>query len=106
MPAHSFPAPLRRCLEELQKLPGIGPKSAQRILFALLDRGPDGAPSLAHALEGVAASVERCPTCRAYRERGVPCGLCEDARRDPGLLCIVESAADVLLIEGTAEYAG
>lgn len=106
MPADAFPAPLRRCLEELQKLPGIGPKSAQRILFALLDRGPDGAPSLAQALEGVAASVERCPICRAYRERGVSCGLCEDSRRDPALLCVVETAADVLLIEATGEYAG
>ena len=106
MPADAFPAPLRRCLEELQKLPGIGPKSAQRILFALLDRGPDGAPPLAHALAEVAASVERCPSCRAYRERGVACGLCDDPRRDQGLLCVVESAADVLLIEATGEFAG
>lgn len=106
MPSHAFPAPLRRCLEELQKLPGIGPKSAQRILFALLDRGQDGAPPLAEALGALSEAVERCPSCRAYRERGASCGLCEDARRDGGLLCIVESAADVLLIEGTGEYAG
>jgi recombination protein RecR len=102
----AFPAPLRRCLDELQKLPGIGPKSAQRILFALLDRGPDVVSGLAGALAAVACSVDRCPSCRAYRERDTPCRLCEDPRRDAGLLCVVESAADVLLIEATGEYGG
>ena len=102
----AFPAPLRRCLEELQKLPGIGPKSAQRILFALLDRGQEHALALASALEGVSHSVERCPSCRAYREKGEACGLCDDPRRDASLLCVVENAADVLLIEATGEFGG
>ena len=102
----AFPEPLLRCLEELQKLPGIGPKSAQRILFALLDRGEEPALALARSLESLARSVERCPACRAYRETGQPCLLCEDPRRDRGLLCVVESAADVLLIEATGEYSG
>ena len=102
----AFPAPLRRCLEELQKLPGIGPKSAQRILFALLDRGPEAIGPLAGALTAVAVSVDRCPSCRAYREREERCHLCEDPRRDQGLLCVVESPADVLLVEATGEYGG
>jgi len=102
----AFPAPLRRCLEELQKLPGVGPKSAQRILFALLERGPEGTSTLAGALAAVAGSVDRCPSCRAYREKDAPCRLCEDPRRDAGLLCVVESPADVLLIEATGEYGG
>ncbi|OYW06989.1 MAG: recombination protein RecR, partial [Acidobacteria bacterium 37-65-4] len=102
----AFPAPLRRCLEELQKLPGIGPKSAQRILFSLLDRGPEGTSALAGALAAVAVSVDRCPSCRAYREKEAPCPLCEDPRRDQSLLCVVESPADVLLIEATGEYGG
>lgn len=106
MRADAFPAPLRRCIEELHKLPGIGPKSAQRILFALLERGPEALRSLSGALELAAGSVERCPSCRAYREAGAACGLCEDPRRDTGLLCVVESPADVLLIEGTGEFAG
>lgn len=102
----AFPAPLRRCLEELQKLPGIGPKSAQRILFALLDRGPEAIGPLAGALTAAAGSVDRCPSCRAYREKEGPCHLCADPRRDQGLLCVVESPADVLLIEATGEYGG
>ena len=106
MGAGAFPAPLRRCIEELHKLPGIGPKSAQRILFALLERGPEAIRTLSGALDLAAGSVERCPSCRAYREAGTACGLCEDPRRDAGLLCVVESPADVLLIEGTGEYAG
>jgi recombination protein RecR len=103
---NAFPAPLRRCLDELQKLPGVGPKSAQRILFALLDRGPEPAHALAQALEDLVGAVERCPTCRAYREKGQPCCLCDDPRRDGTILCVVETAADVLLIEATGEYTG
>jgi len=102
----SYPPTLRRCLEELQKLPGIGPKSAQRILFSLLDRGPAAAEVLSEAFRTVAASVVPCPTCRAYMEAGEPCGLCSDPSRDGRLLCIVETAADVLLIESTGEFKG
>ena len=102
----AFPPVLLRALEELQKLPGIGPKSAQRILFHLLARGPAAAQELARSLAGLAEGVERCPECRAYREVGQPCPLCSDARRDPTLLCVVESAADVLLVEATGEFHG
>lgn len=102
----ALPPSLQRCLEELRKLPGIGGKSAQRILFHLLNRGPEAAGALARALDGLAQRVERCPTCRAYREAGEPCVLCEDPSRDRGLLCVVESAADVLLIEATGEFRG
>lgn len=102
----AFPPALTRALEELEKLPGIGPKSAQRILFHLLARGPAAAQGLSQALTGLAESVERCPDCRAYRQTGEPCPLCADARRDPSLLCVVESAADVLLVEATGEYRG
>lgn len=102
----AFPPSLQRCLEELQKLPGIGSKSAQRILFHLLDRGPDQAEALARALSGLKEGVGRCPRCRAYQEAGQPCPLCGDPRRDPGQLCVVENAADVLLIEATGEYRG
>ncbi len=102
----AFPPSLQRCLEELQKLPGIGSKSAQRILFHLLDRGSEQAEALAQALSGLKGGVARCPRCRAYQEAGEPCPLCDDPRRDPGQLCVVENAADVLLIEGTGEYRG
>jgi len=99
-----YPPVLRRCLEELQKLPGIGPRSAQRILFHLLSRG--GAGGLAEALSNLERDVERCPACRAYRNRGEECPLCDDPRRDPSLLCIVESPGEVYLVEATAEFRG
>ncbi len=102
----AYPPSLRACLEELLKLPGIGQKSAQRILFHVLERGPEAARALCAAFEALAASVERCPDCRAYKEAGVPCPLCADPARDPGHLCIVETAADVILIEGTGEFRG
>ena len=105
MPA-ALPPSLQRCLEELRKLPGVGPKSAQRILFHLLGRGSEASASLARALQGLAQRVEPCPSCRAYRESGEACSLCSDPGRDSGLLCVVENAADVMLIEATGEYRG
>ncbi len=102
----SFPAPLARCLEELEKLPGVGRKSALRILFSLLSRGPEAFGTLAGALAAVPASVDRCPDCRAFREAGGSCPLCDDPRRDPGVLCVVESASDLFLLEATGEYRG
>lgn len=105
-PMKSYPPTIRRCLEELQKLPGIGPKSAQRILFSLLDRGPAAIAELGQAFASLAEGVARCPTCRAYMEACGPCALCSDASREVRLLCIVETAADVLLIENTGEFKG
>ena len=102
----ALPPALRRCLEELQKLPGIGAKSAQRILFHLLDRGTEATRSLSEALAQIPEKVQRCPTCRAYIEAGGPCLLCEDPQRDAGSLCIVETPADVFLLEATGEYRG
>jgi len=103
---NKFPPSMRKCLEALQKLPGIGPKSAQRILFSLLDRGPAAAGELADAFTSLAQGVVRCPSCRAYKESEEPCALCSDPSRDGKLLCVVESAADVLLIESTGEFRG
>lgn len=102
----AYPPSLRRCLEELQKLPGIGPKSAQRILFHLLERGASAPVELAETLLALGSRVERCPDCRAFKEAGEACALCGDPSRDGRLLCIVESAADVLLIEATGEFRG
>ena len=102
----SFPPTIRRCIEELQKLPGIGPKSAQRILFNLLDRGPGAAGDLAQAFASLAEGVARCPICQAYMEAAGPCALCSDPSREDRLLCVVETAADVLLIENTGEFRG
>ncbi|MEW5765191.1 MAG: recombination mediator RecR [Acidobacteriota bacterium] len=101
-----LPFPLRRCLEVLRKLPGVGPKSAQRMLFHLLERAPDAPRELSEALQRVAEEVIRCPECRVYQAAGEPCPLCSDARRDPGVLCIVETPSDVYLVEETGEFRG
>lgn len=101
-----YPEPLRRCLDVLRKLPGVGPKSAQRILFHLLASGPDGTRELASALEEVASRVERCPFCRVYKGSGEACPFCQDPRRDSKTLCVVETAADLYLVEETGDYKG
>ena len=101
-----FPPALRTCLEELEKLPGIGRRSAQRILFHLLSRGASAQEPLGRALLELARAVERCPGCRAYRESGGACPFCDDAGRDGGLLCVVETPADAFLVERTGEYRG
>lgn len=102
----SLPPPLARCLVELEKLPGVGRKSALRILYNLLARGPEAFDALASAVGAVPAGVERCPECRTFRETGAPCPLCADPRRDRTQVCIVESASDLYLVEATGEFRG
>ena len=103
---NAYPQPIQRCLQELEKLPGIGKRSAQRILFYLLGRGPESAAALAAALREVTERMEPCCGCRAYREMGSACPFCDDPRRDGSLLCVVETPADVFLVEATSEYRG
>jgi recombination protein RecR len=93
-------------MEELEKLPGIGHRSAQRILFHLLAKGGDAPESLGRALLDLCGSVERCPDCRAFREADGPCPFCSDPQRDAGLLCVVETPGDAFLVERTGEYRG
>jgi len=102
----ALPPSLARCLVELEKLPGIGKKSALRVLYNLLSRGPDAFTSLAEALGAVPAALDRCPECRSFREAGAACGICADPKRDLGTLCIVESSSDLYLVESTGEYHG
>ena len=101
-----FPQPLKACLQALQKLPGVGPKSAQRILFHLLEAGPGSVAELAGALERLGRDVASCPRCRVFTEASTPCPFCDDASRDRRVLCVVETPADVYLIEATGEFRG
>jgi recombination protein RecR len=102
----ALPAPLARCLAELEKLPGVGRKSALRMLYNLMARGPEAFESLSAALGAVPLGVERCSECRTFRESGSPCPVCADPRRDRSQVCVVESASDLYLIEATVEYRG
>lgn len=85
---------------ELARLPGIGPKTAQRLTFHLLQQPRDQPERLAAALAAVAARVHACPECGTFTETD-PCGICDDSARDPTLLCVVEEASTVAAVERT-----
>ena len=101
----SLPEPLERLIQELSRLPGIGPKTAQRLAFHLLRVDRVRADSLAQAIEDVKARIGYCERCFNIAE-GRLCAICESSRRDASVLCVVESAFDVLAVERTAEFNG
>ena len=92
-------------IDELGRLPGVGPKSAQRIAFHLLQVESADAARLADAITKVKATVRTCRRCFNVSE-GDECRICRDPRRDPSVLCVVEEARDVVAIERTQEFLG
>jgi recombination protein RecR len=97
--------PVARLIEEFHKLPGIGPKSAQRLTFYLL-RAPEGyARALASALIALKERTTFCSTCQNITEND-PCPVCSDERRDAGLICVVEEPLDILALERTSVFRG
>ena len=96
---------LERLIEALRVLPGVGPRSAQRMAYHLLQREREGAEGLAQALAAALASVRRCARCNNFTEEEV-CTLCRSARRDASLLCVVETPADLSMVEQTLAYSG
>lgn len=92
-------------IEALQCLPGVGPKSAQRMTMHLLERDRVGAGALAAALSRAIERVGRCRLCRNLSEESL-CPLCASERRDRGLLCVVETPADVIAVEQAGGYQG
>jgi recombination protein RecR len=100
-----YPASLIRLIDALRCLPGVGPKSAQRMAFHLLEKDRDGGSALANALQDALTSVGRCQRCRMFADAEL-CPVCASAARDRSLLCIVESPADVAAIEQSGSYRG
>ena len=92
-------------IEELGRLPGVGPKSAQRIAFHLLQADPDDVSRFVDALTQVKAKVRFCATCGNIAEEEL-CRICRDTRRDPEVICVVEEPKDVVAIERTREFRG
>ena len=92
-------------IDELGRLPGIGPKSAQRIAFFLLDADPEDVRRFATVLVDVKAKVHFCSTCGNVTE-DTECRICRDPRRDDSILCVVEESKDVIAIERTREFRG
>ncbi len=101
----SLPAPVARLIEELSRLPGIGPRTAQRLAFYLLRSAPDLAHNLATALENLHTQTVWCSRCFNLSEQD-PCPVCEDPDRDQDRICVVEEPLDLLAIERTGLYAG
>jgi len=99
------PSSLRELIDSLRCLPGVGPKSAQRMAFHLLQRDRAGAAQLARALGEALAVVRHCEKCNTFTEEHV-CELCGSARRDNALLCVVETPADLLMMEQAQCYRG
>jgi recombination protein RecR len=96
---------LGRLIEALRSLPGVGPKTAQRMAFHLLQEGRPGAAELVETLGTALETVGRCARCRMLTE-GELCAICSAHDRDPALLCVVESPADVVAVEQSASFRG
>ncbi|MBS1221851.1 MAG: recombination protein RecR [Proteobacteria bacterium] len=96
---------LNRLMAALRCLPGVGPKSAQRMALHLLERDRDGAQRLVEALQAALDGIGRCRLCRDLSETEV-CALCANPRRDRSLLCVIETPADVLAVEQATGFQG
>jgi recombination protein RecR len=100
-----YPEPVARLIEALQRLPGIGPKTAQRLAFFMLKRPAAEVRDLAESLVAVKERIVSCSTCFNVTDQD-PCRLCSDPARDPALLCVVEEPNDLLAMERTGEFKG
>ena len=94
-----------RLIDALRTLPGVGPKTAQRMACHLLQDGREGARRLAEGIDHALTNVGRCRCCRMFTEAEL-CAVCESPQRDASLLCVVESPADVVAIEQSGGYRG
>ncbi|MDD5180126.1 MAG: recombination mediator RecR [Gallionellaceae bacterium] len=99
------PSSLEELIDALRCLPGVGPKSAQRMAYHLLQRDKPGALRLAQSLDRAVESIHHCAKCNNFSEEEV-CALCRSPRRDASLLCVVEMPADLLMMEQAQCYRG
>ncbi len=101
----NYPRALGRLIEELEKMPGVGPKTAQRLAFFLLAQPTEAAAALAQAITEVKERIRPCRQCFNFSEAEL-CEICSDARRDGSLLCVVSEARDLYALERSGEYRG
>jgi recombination protein RecR len=102
-----LPEPIQNLVNALSKLPGIGPKTASRLTFYLLRQADDLAPELAEAIMNLSAGIGFCEECFNITVSGRElCEICAHPERDPGLICVVEDALDVVALERTGGYQG
>jgi len=100
-----YPSSLTQLVEALRCLPGVGPKSAQRMAFHLLERDRNGAAMLATAITQAAERIGQCKRCRMFAESEL-CPICSSLKRDRTQICVVESPADVVAVEASGSYRG
>lgn len=100
-----YARPLARLIEELEKMPGIGPKTAQRLALHVLRRSPEEAKLLADAVLEVKEKIRPCAVCFNYTEEE-QCPICADPRRDRSLVCVVAEVRDLIAMENTGEFRG
>ncbi len=100
-----FPEPIQNLSAALTKLPGVGPKTALRYVFALLKLPSYDLEQMSRLIRELGDKVDTCPDCYSYTEGGA-CFICQDAKRDARVLCVVETFRDVATIEGTSAYHG
>ncbi len=101
----SLPDSVIRLIDELSRLPGIGNKTAQRLAFHLLSSDKELSDSLSNALLDIKIKIKQCSNCNGITEED-PCKICDDPRRDDGLLCVVENAYDIFVFEKINSFSG
>jgi recombination protein RecR len=101
----SYAPPVQRLVTELSKLPGIGSRTAQRLAFHILRSSPEDAVALAESIREVKEKIGFCEVCFNLTDE-TRCRICQDTRRDHGLICVVEEPSDVIPMERTHEYSG
>jgi recombination protein RecR len=100
-----YVAPLARLIEEFEKMPGIGHKTAQRLAFHVLNLSPSAIANLIDAIQGAKSRMTYCSVCQNLTDIN-PCAVCSSEKRDAGTICVVENPRDVIAMEKTREYNG
>jgi recombination protein RecR len=100
-----YVAPLARLIEEFEKMPGIGHKTAQRLAFHVLSLSPSAIANLIDAIQGAKSRMTYCSVCQNLTDIN-PCAVCSSEKRDAGTICVVENPRDVIAMEKTREYNG
>lgn len=101
----SYPSPIEHLIKEFNKLPGIGPRSAERLALFIVQSPASVASELTRAIAAARAEIRRCSQCGGYTTAD-PCALCASAERDQTLICVVEQPTDIFLLEKTKNYRG
>ncbi len=97
--------PLINLIGELKRLPGIGPRSAERIAYSILDMDEEAVAGIGKALMDAKINIKRCPVCFSITDE-IPCRICMDPIRDKSVICVVENAKDVIALEKAGNYKG